>query len=419
MLGAPFPISESALLQPDLVQRRNQDDLLARILGRSHSLFAEDVAANGRRLAEAIGGKRLLVVGAAGSVGTSFVKQVARFAPACLHLIDISENGLVEAVRDLRSSPLALALPQDFRTASLDFGGAEFARFAADHRPYDVFVNFAALKHVRAERDVYSLLRMIEVNVANLKSCLDRAAELGFARAFSVSTDKSVRPANLMGATKNLMEQVLFQRGFAPVATSARFANVAFSAGSLLEGFEQRLRKRQPLAAPTDVRRYIISEVEAGELCLLACFLGEARQVFFPKLRPETDLMSFADIAAAFLRHHGYEPRLCGSEREAIAARDLPRGQWPCHFAPTDTTGEKQVEEFFRPTDAVDETSFRAAGRTREVPADPRVVSEFLDRIQRIRAAPVWKKADVVEALRAAVPELAHRERDRNLDQKM
>ncbi|MBM3566841.1 MAG: NAD-dependent epimerase/dehydratase family protein, partial [Alphaproteobacteria bacterium] len=263
----------------------SRDPLLARILGRSRSLFADDVAANAAFLKAAINGARILVIGAAGSIGAAFVKQLAAFNPASLHLVDIDENDLVELVRDLRSSPLNL--PPDFRTVTADFAGPEFLRYARENAPYDVLANFSALKHVRAERDVYSLARMIEVNVAALDRCLGQSDGLGFKRVFSVSTDKCVRPANLMGASKNLMEKVLFSRGGSFIATSARFANVAFSAGSLLEGFERRLAKGQPIAGPSDVKRYFISHEEAAQLCLLACFLGEDRQVFFPKLSEE------------------------------------------------------------------------------------------------------------------------------------
>lgn len=391
--------------------------MLARILGRSQSLLAEDMTAEAERLASAIGGKRLVVVGAGGSIGSAFVKQVVRFHPAALHLVDINENALVELVRDLRSSPIVL--PQDFRTVSVDYGRPEFAHFAIDHAPYDAFVNFAAMKHVRAERDVYSLLRMIDVNIESLKRCLDLSDRLSLSRAFSVSTDKSVRPANLMGATKNLMEKLLFRADRGPTATSARFANVAFSAGSLLEGFESRLSKGQPLSAPTDVRRYFITNREAGELCLLACFLGESRQVLFPKLEASRHLMSLSDIAVQLLDHHGYEPLVCASEREAIEAGGPSGGKWPCYFAPSDTSGEKMVEEFFRPSDVIDETRFHAAGVTREKPSDPEALDAFLAEVARIRASGRWRKSDVVAAIRAAVPELDHDERDRNLDQKM
>ncbi|MBM3732146.1 MAG: UDP-N-acetylglucosamine 4,6-dehydratase [Acidimicrobiia bacterium] len=393
-----------------------RDPLLARLLGRPRSLFADDIAAAEARLRAAIAGKRLLIVGAAGSIGSAFVKVVAPYRPAAIHLVDIDENGLVEVVRDLRSG--AAPLPEDFRTVTADFAGEEFSRFAADGGPYDVFANFSALKHVRAERDVYSLMRMIEINVAALERCLANARSFGFVRVFSVSTDKSVRPANLMGATKNLMEKVLFSRPGAFVATSARFANVAFSAGSLLEGFEHRLAKGQPLAAPNDVRRYFMSHEEAAQLCLLACFLGEDRQVFFPKLSANEHLIGFPEIAALLLAERGLKPLPCASEDEARAATPKP-GYWPCHFAPSDTSGEKTEEEFHRRDDVLDLDSFRAAGIAREDATPRRTIETFLAAIAAVRAKPAWRKEDAVAAIRAAAPELAHLERGRDLDQRM
>ena len=393
-----------------------RDPLLARVLGRTRALFADDVAANRTRLEGAIAGRRLLVVGAAGSIGSAFVREVVAYAPAALHLVDIAENGLVELVRDLRSAPNAP--PDDFRTITADFAGAEFDRLAADHAPYNVFANFSALKHVRAERDVYSLLRMIEINVAALDRCLARAGDYGFKRVFSVSTDKSVRPANLMGASKNLMEKVLFSRPGAFAATSARFANVAFSAGSLLEGFENRLAKGQPLSAPNDVRRYFISHQEAAQLCLLACFLGQDREIFFPKLSTDDHLIAFPDIAALLLAERGFEPLMCASEEEA---RRLvpPPGRWPCHFAPSNTSGEKPEEEFFRPDDVLDLKSFSAAGVVRERIASRQTIDAFLASIRAIQTEPAWRKESVVEAICRAVPELNHIERGHNLDQRM
>lgn len=393
-----------------------RDPLLARLLGRARSLLAEDIAAHDARLRAAVAAKRLLIVGAAGSIGSAFAKAVAPYGPAAIHLVDIDENGLVEVVRDLRSS--THPLPADFRTVTADFAGEEFPRFAAEGGPYDVFANFSALKHVRAERDVYSLMRMIEVNVAALDRCLANARTFGFARVFSVSTDKSVRPANLMGATKNLMEKVLFSRPGAFVATSARFANVAFSAGSLLEGFENRLAKGQPLAAPSDVRRYFISHEEAAQLCLLACFLGEDRQVFFPKLSASEHLIGFPEIAAALLAERGLKPLPCASEDEA-RSKAPPPGYWPCHFAPSDTSGEKAEEEFHRRDDVLDLDSFRAAGIAREVVTPRRTIESFLAAIAAVRAGSSWRKDDAVAAIRAAAPELDHIERDRNLDQRM
>lgn len=392
------------------------DALLARILGRSESLFAADMARHGARLQAAIEGRRVLVVGAAGSIGSAFVKAAAQFGPATLDLIDIDENGLVELIRELRSSPSQR--PVEIRTATIDFGGDEFQRFTAQNAPYHVLTNFAALKHVRAERDVFSLLRMVDVNVGSLDRCLARSEAYGLQRVFSVSTDKSVRPANLMGATKNLMEKALFSRPGAFVATSARFANVAFSAGSLLEGFENRLAKGQPLAAPTDVRRYFISQKEAAQLCLLACFLGQDRDVFFPKLDAATHLISFPEIAEALLSSYGLRPLRCASEEEARSA-EAPPGFWPCYFAPTDTSGEKSEEEFFRPDDIRDLESFAAVGIVREHATSRRTIDAFLEAISAIRAAPSWKKSQVIAVIRAAVPELTHVERERDLDQKM
>ncbi|CAA7622616.1 Nucleoside-diphosphate sugar epimerases [Magnetospirillum sp. LM-5] len=394
------------------------DPLMSRILRRTRALFADDIDAHSPALRAAIDGKRLLVVGAAGSIGGAFVKQVVRFRPASLHLVDVNENTLVEIVRDLRSSS-DLALPEDFKTVSVDFGTDEFLRFAADHGPYDAFVNFSAVKHVRSERDVYSLLRMVDVNVGALSRFLDHPSARGLSRIFSVSTDKSVRPVNLMGATKNLMEKVLFEQAGQAVASSARFANVAFSAGSLLEGFESRLAKGQPLAAPSDVRRYFISHEESGQLCLLAAFLGRANEVFFPRFDPDSDLMTFSDIAVAFLRHHGLEPILCASEDEARAMTAIPKGSWPCWFAPSDTTGEKPFEEFHRTGDRIDTSRFTALGVVVETPPPAGTVAAFLKDIAAIRDSAHWAKDEVVAAVRRAVPELVHEERHKSLEQKM
>lgn len=395
------------------------DPLLARLLGRTQSLFAADLAGQEKALTKAIRESRILVVGAAGSIGQAFTLELARHAPKALHLVDLNENSLVELVRDLRARPLEL--PDDFRTASLDFASQGFLKFAKAHGPHDVFLNFSALKHVRAERDPYSLMRMIEVNVLALADYLAHPAARDLKRAFSVSTDKSVRPENLMGATKNLMEQALFAQADRLVATSARFANVAFSAGSLLEGFEHRLAKGQPLAAPTDVRRYFITHAEAGQLCLLAGFLGTTRQVFFPKLDPKADLLGFDAIAKAFLAERGLAPRLCASEAEAkgLAARGGLGKDWPCHFAPSDTTGEKSVEEFFRLSDALDLSAYGAVGIAQEPPPDPARLAAFRQTIARLGQAESWSKAEIAQAILAAVPELAHVEKGKSLDEKM
>lgn len=392
----------------------NDSALMARILGRSRSMFAEDVERHRPHLAQEVQGRRILVIGAAGSIGTAFVRQLVELAPAALHLVDLNENGLVEVVRDLRSG--AYPSPADFRTSAIDFGSPEFLGFIQAYGPYDHLVNFSAMKHVRSERDPFGLMRMIQVNVAALHRALDNPA--GWRRAFSVSTDKSVSPANLMGATKNLMEQVLFCREDV-VASSARFANVAFSAGSLLEGFDNRIAKRQPLAAPTDVKRYFISHQEAGQLCLLAAFLGDHREVFFPALTPDEDLKSFADIAALVLAEQGFEPLPCTTEEEARARMGSMPGKWPCLFAPSDTTGEKPAEEFFRNSDHPDMTRFAALGVVRESGVPRGRIDAFLAEIEAMRSAGLWDKGRIAALLHDYVPDLAHEEKGRDLDQRM
>lgn len=400
-------------LLPPVPDSADVPALHARIVGRAQSLFAADLARHRDEIAQAVAGSRVLVVGAAGSIGAAFVRQLVPFRPEALHLVDINENALVEVVRDLRAS--GAPVPDDFATFSVDFSGLEFARLAAALGPYDHFLNFSALKHVRAERDAYSLMRMIDVNVRALRDAL--VLLRGTPRLFSVSTDKSVRPANLMGATKNLMEQVLFSVEGA-VATTARFANVAFSAGSLLEGFEHRLAKRQPLSCPEDVRRYFITHAEAGQLCLLAAFLGRHREAFFPRL-PETALVSFAGIAQAFLAHHGLGLLPCATEAEARARVGERADAWPCHLTRSDTTGEKPFEEFLRPDDRPDFARFAAVGVVRERPPAPGAVDRFLAACGRLRDEPLWRKDSLADLLRRAVPDLVHEERGLNLDQKM
>lgn len=390
------------------------DPLLARILGRDHSLFAADLARHQDAIAAELAGARVLVIGAGGSIGAAFVRQLAGYRPAALHLVDLNENTLVEVIRDLRSGPVPP--PPDLRSLSIDFGSEEFTRFAAACGPWDHVVNFAAMKHVRAERDPYSLMRMIDVNVGALHRALDWVGPAR--RIFSVSTDKSVRPANLMGATKNLMERVLFCRD-GTLATSARFANVAFSAGSLLEGFEQRLAKGQPLAAPSDVRRYFISSEEAGQLCLLAAFTGGEHEVFFPRLTPDEDLLSFADIARAVLAAHGLEALPCADETEAKAALGRDPRHWPCLFSPSDTSGEKMAEEFHRIGEQPDFNRFAAIGVVRERTARREEIDDFLAEIAALRQRPTWDKAEIAAAIARAVPDLDHAERGRSLDQKM
>jgi len=400
-------------------------DLLAKVLGRERSLFAADIESSHADLRDAIGGKRILVVGAAGSIGAAFVRQLIPYRPAALHLIDISENGLVEIVRELRSS--TLEAPQDFRTFSIGMGSPEFRAFVRGAFDYEVVLNFAALKHVRAERDPYSLLRMLNTNFVYLDDFLnDINPDSAPRRVFSVSSDKSVNPASLLGASKALMEDVLRKHADRFITGSARFANVAFSAGSLLESFIHRLQKRQPLAAPNDVRRFFISHEEAGELCLLGAFLGQSGDIVFPALNPQSDMLTFSQIALIVLEHFGYEAQHCDDELEARgAARALSgdRGsRWPVYFSGSDTSGEKMFEEFYGDDESVVQTRWDSVGVVTKSVLDAPATAKLDRCLNELRAAANdsrLSKESLVSLVEPLMPGLAHVETGKNLDDKM
>ena len=425
-------------------------------------MFAEDLEVHRAQIEACIRGARIMVIGAAGSIGSAFVRQLVSFRPAALHMVDISENNLVEVVRDLRSA--LISLPEDFKTFAVAMGSLEFDRLldaerASDRGGYDYVINFSALKHVRSEKDPFSLMRMVHTNVVAVKALLDRLVGTFTRKHFSVSSDKAANPANIMGATKIFMERVLLTYADRIPFSTARFANVAFSDGSLLHGFLQRLAKGQPFAAPYDVRRYFISHEEAGQLCLLSCFLGENRDIYFPKLDEGSDLLTFAEIAVMVLEAHGFEPDLCASEEEAkekatrmmqgaegmgqannfnrdrdpinstmnfrapqnAKIKDLtPNGSWPCYFFASDTTGEKPYEEFYTVADAVNLDRYRQMGVISQPPwTDREKIDQALAAFARIREQNLWRKEDMVEAIKIIVPELDHEEKGKNLDQKM
>lgn len=397
------------------------DSILPNILGRSESFLKADIENARSSFKDVLGGKRILVIGAAGSIGAAFVRALTNFSVRALHLIDISENNLVELVRDFRSS--GTKLPEDFRTYAIDFSRPEMLSLLKT-QSYDFVLNFAALKHVRSERDPFTLMRLLEVNVLANNNLIDGLLKTNLPnRIFAVSSDKAVRPANLMGASKAFMERIFMARSKELPFGSARFANVAFSDGSLLHSFLHRLELRQPISAPSDVRRYFITHREAGELCLLGAFMGNNREIFFPKFRPESDMMTFAEIACIFLQAHGYEPYECSSEEEARAhAAELKNSskQWPCWFTSSDTTGEKVFEEFSYPDEPLNLNRFKQVG----VVIEPRFDgANALDRatniILKLRERGRWEKEDLLEAIRLAVPELEHVELEQDLDQKM
>ena len=396
-------------------------ELLVKILGRRDSLFKNDLAAHHAEIREFVKNSRILVTGAAGSIGSAFIEQLANFHPAAIHLIDPSENNLVEVVRSIRSSDVKA--PNDFRTWAIGIGSMEFDRFLEMSKPYDAVVNFAALKHVRSERDPFTLMRLIRTNIFALQEMLERLTPTPPKRIFSVSSDKAVNPENAMGASKAYMEQVLWHYATTFHCTSARFANVAFSDGSLLHGFLRRMEKNQPLSAPEDVRRYFISHQEAGQLCLIACFLGNNREMFIPRLDPTEDLQTFAEIAKFFLQSKGYQPRIFREEEEArLFARSMTSRtkEWPCYFSRSDTSGEKLFEEFIKDNEQVNYERFERMGVINNPPfGHSKLLQKSLTVLREMRHANQWRRRDMVAALKIMVPTLHHIQREKNLDQKM
>jgi FlaA1/EpsC-like NDP-sugar epimerase len=358
--------------------------------GRVGSLFEADIAQSKDALANALSGKRVLAIGGAGSIGSSTVLQVAMRHPDALHVVDQNENGLAELVRQLRSQPDIWAA-NDFQTLPLDYGSAAMRHFLSSQPPYDLVMNFAALKHVRSEKDPFSTLQMFETNLLKQERFMRWLAETGFAgRFFTVSTDKAANPSSMMGASKRAMEHVLFNSsvaaGLPGVKTSARFANVAFSNGSLLQGFENRLARVEPIAAPRDTRRYFLSLRESGELCAIAAALAPDKTIVIPRLDPETHLVPLQTIAEGFLRHHGYEPALYFDERAACAAArsESKNGRWPLLLTMLDTSGEKPYEEFMTQREHASEIGLPNLRAIDYLPTDRAMIEAMLRDIEAL-----------------------------------
>ncbi len=399
----------------------NQDEFIKKyITRREESFFKKDIDANREELAEKITGKSVLVIGGAGTIGSSFIKAILPFRPAKLTVVDYSENGLTELTRDLRSAYNEF-IPKHYITYPFDFGSDIFARMYRNNS-FDIVACFAAHKHVRSEKDHLAIEAMIKNNVFNTKAILDLAMENPPEHFFSVSTDKAANPVNVMGASKKLMEKVLMAYTNDLKISTARFANVAFSNGSLLFGFIQRILKRQPLSSPNDVKRYFVSPIESGQLCMLACVLGDSKNIFFPKL-DENQMMTFSTIAEHFLREIGMEPDYCESDEEArIKAANWEYGmkKYPVYFFTTDTSGEKSYEEFFTKEDRVDMNRFEALGviKNEEVP-DYKNVDDILTEFQEMFRNETVNKAAIVSLLSKHLSDFHHIETGKSLDQKM
>jgi len=360
------------------------------------------------------------VIGGAGSIGQAVTREIFKRKPRVLHVVDISENNLAELVRDIRST--LGYVKGDFRTFAVDCGTLEFKSLFAEYAPYDYVFNLSALKHVRSERDPYTLMRLVDVNIFNTIHTLRAAHDAGLKKYFCVSTDKAANPVNLMGASKRIMEIFLMRESINQNVSMARFANVAFSDGSLLHGFNQRFAKRQPFSAPDDVQCYFVTPQESGELCLMSGLLGENREIFFPKLSEKLHLISFSEIACRYLRAHGYEPHECSSEEEARDSVEefVSKKKWPCYFFKSDTTGEKDFEEFFTENEDLDMNRMKSIGVIRnEASFDPARLDFFADGIAALRARGRWTKNELTELFFSILPEFDHKETGKYLDQRM
>lgn len=390
------------------------------LIGREEALFGPDIIRYKEELSELVQQNRFLVIGGAGSIGQAVVREIFKREPALLHVVDINENNLVELVRDIRST--LGYIEGDFRTFAIDAGSREFSALINASDGYDFVLNLSALKHVRSEKDPFTLMRLIDVNILTTLSTLQQAQEHNAKKYFCVSTDKAANPVNMMGASKRIMEMFLMRESLSMPVSTARFANVAFSDGSLLHGFNQRFSKRQPIAAPNDVRRYFVTPQESGELCLMSCLLGENRDIFFPKLSDSLHLTKFSEIAIRYLKYQGYEPVECSSEQEARGrVKELiPKKRWPVYFFSSDTTGEKDFEEFFTDKETLDLQRFNSVGVIKnEAIFDSSKLDWFLLEIEKIRNQSSWEKTSIVDLFNSMLPDFKHMETGKYLDNRM
>lgn len=390
------------------------------LIGRDKELFERDIHRHENELQKKVQNSSFLVLGGAGSIGQAVTKEIFKRNPKKLHVVDISENNMVELVRDIRSSFGYIA--GDFQTFALDIGSIEYDAFINADGKYDYVLNLSALKHVRSEKDPYTLMRMIDVNIFNTDKTIRQSIEKGVKKYFCVSTDKAANPVNMMGASKRIMEMFLMRRSKDIQISTARFANVAFSDGSLLHGFDKRVEKKQPIVAPNDVKRYFVIPKESGELCLMSCIFGENRDIFFPKLSENLHLISFAEIAVKYLKEKGYTPHLCKSEEEARNLMDtLPQlGKWPCLFSASDTTGEKDFEEFFTHNEILDMDRFENLGIIKnDLLLEEEKLELFEDTINALKKAKRWTKEEIVTLFHKMLPNFEHEEKGKFLDAKM
>lgn len=403
-------------------KRFNLDDFIAKyVTKRQQSMFLPDIMQNQEKLAEKIEGKTVLVIGGAGSIGSSFIREVLPFRPKTLVVVDINENALTELTRSLRSTR-GMYVPDDYMTYPMDYASLVFRKMFSAREGFDIVANFSAHKHVRSEKDIYSIEALMQNNVLHAKELLELLAQYPPEEYFCVSTDKAANPVNIMGASKRIMEDVIFCYSDKFPVKTARFANVAFSNGSLPAGFLERISKLQPLSAPLDVKRYFVSPEESGQICLLACLLGENREIFIPKLK-EAQMMTFDSIALSLLEVQGYDALLCNSDEEALKkSKDLVNGskKYPVHFSLSDTSGEKAYEEFYTASEAVDMTRFESLGVIvgKKIP-ELEKINDLFEKLNDIFEKDVTTKEEIIKALSSYIPDFEHMEKGKSLDGKM
>ncbi|MFK8047895.1 MAG: UDP-N-acetylglucosamine 4,6-dehydratase [Halioglobus sp.] len=389
------------------------------IIGRSSTLFSSEMLDCESQLMAIIRESSFLVVGGAGSIGQAVVKEIFSRSPRKLHVVDLSENNLVELVRDIRSSHGYIK--GEFKTFALDIGSVEYDAFIDHDGSYDYVLNLSALKHVRSERDPFTLMRMIVVNILNTEKTLQQALDHKTKKYFCVSTDKAANPVNMMGASKKIMELFLMRQSLNMELSTARFANVAFSDGSLLQGFDNRIEKHQPIVAPNDVQRYFVTSEESGQLCLLSCIFGENRDIYFPKLSKKLNLISMSEVAKKYLAQKNFTPYVCESEDHARAEMYRISGsEWPCYFPTSDTTGEKSFEEFYTDSETLDMETYENIGIVKNKAVfENSVLENFEKSIAEYRNSGYWTKNDLVDLFTQTAPGFQHEEKGKYLDEKM
>jgi FlaA1/EpsC-like NDP-sugar epimerase len=393
---------------------------ILKLIGRTAPLFDADISSRRKELEDVVSNCRFLVIGGAGSIGQAVTREIFKRNPLALHVVDISENNMVELVRDIRST--LGYIDGDFRTFAIDCGSNEYRALMNASEGYDYVLNLSALKHVRSEKDPFTLMRLIEVNILNTIKTAQMAKAQGAKKYFCVSTDKAANPVNMMGASKRIMEMFLMRESKSMEISTARFANVAFSDGSLLHGFNQRFAKRQPISAPNDVRRYFVTPQESGELCLMSCILGDNRDIFFPKLSEQLHLTTFSDIAERYINNLGYQPYHCSNEQEARDRSEelIASKKWPCYFFNSDTSGEKDFEEFFTDNEILDMEKFHNLGVIKnEAAFNSVLLDNFLDVVDSLRSQNIWEKSSIVDLFNQMIPDFDHKETGKYLDGRM